>query len=261
MNPLEFSGFPSQTQDPPNNDDDLSSGFLNEVEEADREIVNKYLPKWNGQVTQRFQAIHGQYAPYKQIGMDPETLSQAAWIYSQLDSDPVGMYKKIHKALKESDMWEDPDTDEQQPVGGNQGQLPEFEGVPPQFIEQFQRMQQELGQLRETTQGFIGSQQEREEMAMLDDVLNQMHTHFGDFDDEWILTRLARGKNPNEAFQEYEQFVQGIQGGANNRQRKPAPNVFAGSGSVPAGQVDRSKMNTPQGRKDFIAAALEAAQS
>lgn len=261
MNPLEFSGFPSQqAQDPPNNDDDLSSGFLKDVDEADRAILEKYLPKWNGQVTQRFQAIHGQYEPYKRIGMDPDTLSTAAWIYSQLDSDPVGMYKKIHKALKESDMWEDPDDDGQQPVGGSQASLPEFEGVPEQFVRQFQQMQEELGQLRETTQGFIGSQQEREEMAMLDQVLNEMHTHFGDFDEEWILTRLARGKNPSEAFQEYQQFVQGITG-ANNRQRKPAPNVFGGSGSVPAGQVDRSKMNTPEGRKNFIAAALEAAQS
>jgi hypothetical protein len=240
MNPLEFSGFPNvNPPEPTNNDEDLSSGFLKDVEEADRAVLEKYLPKWNGQVTKRFQDIHGQYAPYKQIGMDPDTLKSAAWLYSQLDSDPVDMYKKIHKALKESGMWEDPEGNDEQPVGGNQQQLPEFDGIPKEFLDQFQSMRDELAQLRETTTGFIGSQQEQQEEALLDNVLNQMHTQLGDFDDEWILTRLARGKSPQEAFTEYTAFVEKI--GGNNRQRKPAPN--------------------PKERKAFIAAALEAAQS
>ena len=258
MNPLQFSGFPQNEEPPSNDDDDLSAGFLNGIEEADRPIVEKYLKNWNGEVTKRFQGIHQQYAPYKNIGMDPETLANAAYLYSQLDANPVEMYKKIHRALKESDMWEDPE-EEQQPVGGNQAPLPEYEGIPSEFLNEFKQTRAELAQLREMTQGFVSQQQEAQENQMLDSVLDQMHTHFGDFDDEWILTRLARGKSPDEAFQEYSKFVEGISG--NNRQRKPAPNVFSGSGGIPAGQVDRTKMNTPQGRKDFIAAALEAAQS
>lgn len=257
MDPLSFDAFPNNGEQQSEPQESLSDGFLKNVDESDRAIVEKYIKDWDGQVTQRFQSIHKQYEPYKQIGMDAEALQAAAYLYAQLDNDPVTFYKNMHRALKETEMWEDPDDYEQGPVGGRQDALPEYEGVPKEFLSEFESTRQELAELREMTQGFIGSQREAQETQMLDSVLQQMHNAAGDFDEEWILTRLARGSTPQEALNEYAQFVDGI---ANSRQRKPAPNVFGGSGSVPAGQVDASKMKTPQDRRAFIAAALEASQ-
>jgi len=251
MNPLQFDGFPSNESSEPQ--ENLSAEFIKGVEEGDRAIVEKYIKNWDGEVTKRFQSIHDQYRPYKEIGLDAETLRNAAYLYSQLDTDPVTMYKNIHRALKETGMWEDPDQEEQQSVGGRQDPLPEYEGIPKEFLDKFEQSQRELAELREMTQGFIGSQQEAQEMQMLDGVLEQMHNVAGDFDEEWILTRLARGSSPQEALNEYAEFVERL----SSRQRKPAPNVFGGSGGVPAGQVDSSKMKTPQDRRAFIAAALE----
>lgn len=252
MDPLSFSGFPDQETSEPVGED-LSSGFLKGVDEADRAIVEKYIKDWDGQVTQRFQSIHKQYEPYKNLGMDPETLRNAAYIYSRLDTDPVEMYKQIHRALKESGMWEDPD--EQQEPQGRQDSLPEYEGIPKEFLDDFRSTKAELEELRESMGGFMSHQQEQQESAMLDNILDQMHNVAGDFDEEWILTRLARGSTPQEALDEYGAFVESI----SSRQRKPPPNVFSG-GSVPAGQVDTSKIKTPQDRRAMIAAALEATQ-
>lgn len=257
MNPLSFDAFPNGGQTE-SQDESLSNGFLQGVDESDRAIVEKYIKDWDGQVTKRFQAIHQQYEPYKNIGLDAETLRNAAWLYEQMDNDPVGMYRQMHRALKELDMWEDPDGTDDGPVGGRQESLPEYEGVPKEFLSEFQQQRAELAELREFTQGFVGHQQEAQEMQMLDGVLQQMHNVAGDFDEEWVLTRLARGVSPQEALNEYSRFVDGI---ANSRQRKPAPNVFGGSGGVPAGQVDASKMSTPKDRRAFIAAALEASQN
>jgi len=240
--PIGTDGSESQS-----NPDDLANPFLAKIPEVDRNVVAKYIKDWDAGVTRRFQQIHQEYAPYKQLGADPEEL-QGAWALQQMiNEDPARVYELLGQIVNQG----------QEPQGQQQQQMPlqnEFgEDLPPAFIEKFTKMEQMIeamaGQFLQSQE----AQQQQQEDAALDEYLGELHDQFGDFDEDWVLSKMLKGMDGAQAVEQYGQWIQKQ---INERMsgKRPVP-VLGGGGAVPTNGVDPRKLDSKQ-TVDLVAQML-----
>lgn len=232
-----------QQQQLPNNP------FLNGVAEEDRPIVGKYINDWDKGVQQRFQQIHDEYAPFK--GLDPDDVQTALQLKNMLDNEPEFFYETIKNFLAEQGI----EVNEQEEIPGS-GLPPEYEGLPPALLERLGTVEQALSVFGQSLMDDRQSQQEAAEMAELDSVMDALHNEYGTFDDRWVLSRIAGGQDPESAVQEYAEWVNELV--SSHGGRVSAPPIMGGSGQVPSGQVDVSKLSRGQ-TVDMVAKILQAA--
>ena len=246
-----FAGITVPQMDLPKKEVELSDfakGVLNEIPEMDRPVVQKYINTWDGNVTKRFQSIHDEYKPYKELG-DYEQVVHAMQVASLLNEDPIAFINIIKDALGEE--MSDPD-----PVGQNRSVLPEFEGLPEEFVTKFRSMEERLGAIDTDYQNTKQALTEKEQFAQLDGLMANMHTRHGDFDERYVLMEMASGLEPEDAIKAWQQTIDKY----GSSPRKPPPNLVRNGGSIPASQVDLSKLS-PTDRKRMLSQALDAANS
>lgn len=229
---------------------DFAQGILNQIPEEDRPVVSKYIKDWDGNVTKQFQKIHEQYKPYKELGPIEDIMTSLQYV-QLLNEDPVNFIKQVQEAMKEAGiMWED--EKEEKSV------LPEYEGLPKHVVEKINYLESTLGELTGKLDQFEGTAKEKEEQAALDNLLADLHTRHGDFDEDYVLLQIARGIEPDEAVGKFSEFVSKYSSPTKNIPQ--APNIFRGSGNVPNGQVDVSKMSK-QDKLALAVATLKAANA
>lgn len=166
-----------------------------------------------------------------------------------INEDPIDFYNKFVELLKEADLMPKEFSMEE----GSE----ESSGVSKEFMQEFNQMKEELSGLRET----VSERQVREEndsqQRQLDNLLSDMHTKLGDFNDDFVVMQLAKGDcTPQEAVDRFSSVVKEF-----NTRKAPPPNIFiGGSGSIPqAEQVSLSKM--PKSEKlAMMVQALESAR-
>jgi len=228
--------------------DSLLNPFLSGIPEADRDLVGKYVKDWDANVTKKFQAIHDSYKPYKELGMEPDKLAEAVNIYRIIDQEPERVLEILQEMLKVENGEVEPVIT--QPV------VPEYEGLPQPFVEKFSQMETSL----ERFNNFIESQEqqkiEAQQFQELDTLLERMHTKHGDFDDEYVIAKLAAGMSPEDSISSYTKLVEKLTAPKSS----PAPSLLGGAGGVPTGQVNPKEMTSAETR-DFIARALAANNS
>jgi hypothetical protein len=226
---------------------DFAQGILNQIPEEDRSIVSKYIKDWDGNVTKQFQKIHEQYKPYKELGPVEDIMNSLQYV-QLLNEDPINFIKQVQEAMKEAGIvWEKEDEDK--------SVLPEYEGLPQSAIEKIRQLEDTLSKVYEKVEVFEGSAKEKEEQAALDSLLSDLHTRHGDFDEDYVLLQIARGSDPDEAVGKFSEFVSKYSSPTKNI--PPAPNLLRGTGNVPNGQVDVSKMSK-QDKMALAVATLKA---
>jgi len=253
---INFAPDGSQQTDP----DDLANPYLASIPEVDRNVVAKYIRGWQGNVTQRFQALHDRYRPYEELG-EVEDIERAAALYNLMQESPhevfrvladnAGEVPEIAELLQQY-------TGQQQGGYQQQGQVenPWAEhGIPDDFASMFIQQQQVLAALADKVMGYDSNQQEQEEAAQLDEVIGELHSEYGDFDEDAVLLRMYQGMDPDAAVADWSESIQQA---INSRQSaKPPPMVLGGNGSVPHGGVDPTKMSDAD-RRNYIAQQLQA---
>jgi hypothetical protein len=237
---------PSET----NPEENFSSPFLANIPDTDRPIVEKYIKDWDGQVTKKFQSIHDEYKPWKELGVDPDSVKQLVSFVEWIESEP----EEVIKFITESYLDMDP-SGNNQPVGTTPPDL-EFGDLDPKVAEYIKGLQGELGEVKSFINETKSQQEERQQIELLDNTLKEMHTKHGEFDDDYILAQLANGHSPDKAIEKYNELIQKVSSPA----RKPPPPVLTG-GSVPSGQVDLASLKNRTSRVDLVSKILEAGQA
>jgi len=236
---------------------EFGSQFLSDnVPDEHRAIVEQYIKPWDGNVTKKFQELQGKVKSYEELG-DPQFLGNARSVLQEMQDDPVGFFNYYRDYLLENaeviqQTYGIADInqalgiamDQMENEGINPGSLPEFEGVPPQFVEKFQQLEKNYEELNGKTSSFEESQREQQQMAILDSTLERMHTEHGDFDEEFVLTKIASGKTPDQAIQEYNKLIQSV-----IDSQSKAPTLMNGPAGTPLDQVDKTKLRDPKFRK------------
>jgi hypothetical protein len=221
----------------------LSDDFLSHVPEADRAVVGRYIKDWDSGVTKRFQEIHNQYAPYKELG-DVEQLRQAIEVYDLLDNSPEVVYETLKQHFQDN-------VAPQNYQGYNQQnqQLPAPPQPPPElqqalnpFIQPLQDKLQEQQEMMEKMAQVIlqgnQSQQEAAEDHALDQYLAELEERHGKFDQRAILMSLYEGKDGDQAVKEWRESLSQW---APQPQTQVPPPLFGGS--TPSDNVDIGAMS------------------
>lgn len=177
----------------------LASGFLNNVPEDQRSIVEPYVKKWDAGVTRRFQELHSSYAPYKQFmdqGVDASEIESAMQVYQLLDTNPQYLYQLLKTEL---------DGEQGQP---SSEQLDDNDDDIPVAVQQQLEKQQQM--LEALAAHLLGQEQQStaaQQDAELDDYLGLLTDEFGDYDEDFVLTKMARGMSGEDAVKAYFKLI------------------------------------------------------
>jgi hypothetical protein len=220
--------------------DSLASPFLERIPEADREVVGRYIKDWDAGVTRKFQSIHEQYAPFK--GMDAEETQQAMALMQLINEDPQRVYDLLGQSLQPQGQ---PGQQQmpQNPFADANGDV----DLPPQFIDKFTRMEQTLEALAGRFLQDAEQRQAEQEDQQLEQYMGALQNKYGEFDEDWVLSKMLGGMDGEQAVKEYGQWLQ-QQINSRMSQKRPVP-VLGGGGSVPPNGVDPTKMSGGDVRK------------
>ena len=220
---------PAPTPEPtpePGNDLGLGNDFLKNIPETDRAVVEKYVKDWDAGVTKRFQSIHDDYKPYKDLG-ELDDLRAALEIREVLDSNPEFVYD-----LLASELGKGQPSPTNQPGGGAPEIPKELEGLPQEFVNRFMERETMLENLAEIVLGNSAKQREEAEDRALEAHLSELKSKHGDFDEGYVLSQMMQGASGDDAVKAYQSLVQNIV----NEQSKPKPQPpgLFGGGTLPA---------------------------
>lgn len=164
-----------------------------------------------------------------------------------IQNDPQQVIDIIAQAMEESGMSLDDLIEEPEQQNQNYG------GLPPEVQTELDELRTMVSSLYETQQEFVTSQTESQQIAMLDKLLEDMHSKHGEFDDEWLLLQLEKGLEPDKAIEAWSSMTEKF-----GSPRKPAPQLLSGNGAVkPQDQVDISKLSTEE-RKRYVLSIMAA---
>lgn len=256
--PVGGGGAPSGTPANNNNGGGLSqefgNPFLQEVDEAHRPIVEPYLKKWDGNITKKFQELQAKYQPYEQLG-DIESIQQALYVQQLIDSEPQQVVEALAQALG---LQVGPAQGPGQNNGNNgEVEIPEeFEGLPPKAFQMLQQQQQALEAIAQMLLNNNQTAQQQQEDAELDQLLTSLKEKHGEFDEEYVISKMIAGADPDKAVQAYQNL---IQNGLNKR-GNPGPEfpILGGGGVTPQeGGKKVTELNRNE-TKNLVAQVLAA---
>ena len=253
-------GNSQETQGNPetNQDNQFSNDFLNGIPEQDREIVGKYVSQWDKGVQERFNTINTQWAPYKDLG-DIEDLKRAIQVSQAINDDPIAFYNEFTKILDQLKQEGLLDMEDNViPNTGVPSVAPTQTGVDSNPYEaKIAELEASLAKMNENFTNSQKAAQDKEEMQRLDNLMKDLHTKHGAFDDDYFLLQLQRGKSPEEAIKAWQDTIENA---VSSRNRPNPPKIPMGGGNVPSGQVDPSKMSEAD-RIKYLTSLLQQANN
>lgn len=235
---------------------DYAQSILQGVSEADRAVVERYVSQWDAGVQRRVGQLEQTYEPIQQFlgsGYEIDDLATAVQMYDMFTQNPEVAVKAFSDAFGQSQQ------PQQQPGQPQQYQQPQVPGLPgvPQQQPQFQ-LPPELGQTLEQMNQFMQaqavSQQQmqaqqaaQQEDAALDNYMTLLKQEKGDFDENFVMARMAIGIDGADAVDEFNSIIQQRMTPQSGAPQLPAVPVLNG-GSAVAGQVPISEASDQQRR-------------
>jgi hypothetical protein len=224
-----------QSNDPP------YAKYLNELPESVRPLVEPHYKAWDADVTKKFQSLHSEYEPYKPLfdEYEPDALQDAVQLIQTLEADPKGFLERLQAVYGS-------DNEQGSADQSNEPEEPESNSIDPRYAQLEQLVQvmaeQMLNQRQQT--------EEQQYQEQLDSVLSQLHTDHGDFDDNYVLTLISQGVEPEEAVKHFNNAVTAyatkLQAPAAN-----APTVIGAGGGYPSQAIDPGKLDN-KSAKDLV---------
>lgn len=226
--------------------DSLASPFLEQIPEADRETVARYIKGWDAQVTSKFQQVHDQYKPYKDLG-DVDTLTQAQQLYNLIENDP----KQVYELLAQEYADKTPATTEPDPNDI-------FNQLPEPVKAKFATLDKHDQVLEMMAQDYI-QRQEREKHAQeekeLDDYMGALQKKHGEFDQEYVLMKMSSGMDGDKAVGAWNSMIQARVNKAGSSSQN-APSVLSGGGGFATAGKDINTLNSNE-TKALVAKMME----
>lgn len=243
--PQQAEGQPEGTgqQEQGQGDASLSNDFLKNVPEADRAVVGRYIKDWDSGVSKRFQDIHDQYKPYKDLG-DVEQLKAAMEVYELLDNNPEVIYETLKQHFAETTGGFPQNGQPQQTPSPTPAPLnPQLQQALDPFLAPLvSQLQEQRGIMEKMAQVVLqGNQREQEAMEdrALDQYLAELEQRHGKFDQRAILLGLYEGKDGDQAVKEWKDSL--AQYAPQPSQAQVPPPLMGGS--VPDTMVDVGSMS------------------
>lgn len=220
----------SQGQDSPG-----YSSFVQEIlkgaPQEHVQLMEPYIKKFDAGVTRRFQDLQNQYKPYSNLGWDEDTVSQMAEIYRVINEEPERLYYALRDQL-------DLDEEAQNVESAGSESDPGIQGLPPEFMDQFNQQQQALEALAQIVLDNQRAQSEAHEDQEYENYLNLLKQEYGDFDENYVHSLIANGMDGEAAVKQWQGMLQAAlqQAAQSTDGLPPAVLSSAGGGAIPQGQ-------------------------
>jgi hypothetical protein len=249
-------GFPSNDEseidslgEPDLSLESASSPYLKNIPEQDRPIVSKYIKGWDGDVTRRFQKIHDEVRPWKELG-EIDVIKRQIEIVRLLQADPKTFHKNLTEFIKQLDGEDMNDEIEEDDVPVKEDSDPRDSMIAD--------LQKKVDELSGAFTEDFNSRYEQQEIAKLDKELDRLHTVHGDFDEDWVLVQVSRGTPIESAIKQFNDKYGNSR--VNSFRKDTPPKILSGAGSVGQSQVDTSKMSKSD-KLNYMTQLLEGASS
>ena len=209
------------------------------------------LDKWEQGTQQRFQQ-HAeqmkQYEPYQALienNVPMDYIEQALSVAQLIDENPQGFMQQL-QAIFGGDQ-------QQEYEQGQDGQQYDQEGT---FDQQqwdlsqdprFQELQQHQDLLAQHIASQMQQEQESQEDAELDTMLDQLREQYGDYDERYVITMAASGMHPEEAVKAYHEMVNNIR--SQPRADANLPRIVSPSNGMPSEQIDVANLSDGDRKK------------
>lgn len=224
--------------------------FLDKLPTSLHSQVTPVLHKWDQGVQQRFQAIHDEYAPYKQYkeqNVDPETINYALGLVNALNEDPRRVWESMgeyYQLTPQEQQQVQQQIQQESPNGEpNVWDADTEEYVDPR-VSQLEQGVKQLAQVIYTQQQEAANKAESDKLATELDSLRSKH---GDYDENFVLGQMLNGVSAEDAVKNYQTLTEKIRSEAN---QPPAPKVMGGGGgALPNESVNPAKMSEAQRRQ------------
>jgi hypothetical protein len=228
------------------------ANYLNELPEEVRPLVEPAFKKWDSDVTQRFQGLHSEYDPYKQLidAYEPDALQEAVNLIESMNSNPQAFLKWFTEAAGITPEQGTTATSPQQ-----QQQQDPNDADP--YQQEIASLKQQLEQITGLIQGQQQQTQQQQQVAQLEGILSDLHTRHGNFDDVYVLTMIGNGMAPEAAVTQFKNTLSQFGVDANST----APTVTsAANGGHAVDQISAADLASGKvSSKDIVAQMLKAA--
>jgi hypothetical protein len=211
--------------------------FLKSLKDDQRQMMEPLVKQWDAGVTRRFQELQTQIAPFRPLleaGVDPADVQNALQIYTLLDQNPQYLYQLLKTELEGAEGQEGAGVQGQQELQGEEG----YE-LPPQVQQRLDQLQAVVEALAQQTIQSRQDQSAQQEDAELEQYLDLLKQEKGDFDETYVLARMARGESGADAVDAWNSMLQGRLNGAGQGSGAPPvpgsnlPPILSGGGAPP----------------------------
>lgn len=206
--------------------------------------VTPLLQEWDKGVQQRFSAIHDEYKdykPYKEQGVDPETIQYGLSLVNALNEDP----RKVYESMGEYYKFGTPpvDNSQQQQGASDESWMENEDDTDPRITE----LQEGLKTLAQIIQEQNQEKVQQQEDERLGNELNSLREKYGEYDENYVLGRMLNGDSPEDAVKSYREITDKILAQNN---RPAAPKVIGGGGGGVANtSVNPAKLTEAERRE------------
>lgn len=227
--------------------------------ESVRPLVEPIFKDWDAKVTERFQKVHSEYEPWKPItsAYDPESVSNAVALAKYLEENPRELYDRIAAAYGYNNEQGQPG---QQPAPQQQGTQPDPEGEEPDpTTEKLSQLEQAVVAIATHLQNSQQTTEMDNNVKLLNETLDGLRNTHGDYNEQYVLTMIANGADPEAAVLSWKSELQkAIQAGT--APSEEAPTVVSGAGAVPSTQADLGKLGDNE-TQDLVVKLLQQANN
>lgn len=222
----------------------LYDKYLDRFPESLRPVATEVFKDWDAQTTKRFQDLHSQYEPWKPLAEEfaPEEVAQAIALAQALESNPQEFVEAVAKAYNITPAQAAQAIADEQGVAGLEEQEQQQYVSDPRI----EQMEQALHKMAEIMFQERQQQTFQQEDALLDQTMSALKQQHGDFDEEFVLTKIANGVDPAQAVAQYNAAVEAALARRNSIE---APTVMGSGGGLPTAQTSVSQLSSQDTQK------------
>jgi len=235
---------PAEVQQPGGGDNPAWNDLLGILPTQLHGVVKPHLQKWDQGVNERFQQVHSQYQPWKNIadqGIAPDDVMQAMTILQTINENPQQVYEALAEHLGIGEQGDAEVGDEE--YGAE-------EEVDPRIAQ----LQQGYENMAAIIVGQHEEQQQAQEDQELDDYLSGLTEKFGEYDERYVLAMMDSGMSGEDAVQSFQNLVSEKASAIN---RPSAPSILSPGGGTPSQAINPAELDD-KGRRSLVAQMLQS---
>lgn len=215
-------------------------------------VVTPHFQKWDQSAQSRIEQAneslkeYESYKPYIEHGISNEEIEQGLRLMYEINNNPQNVYSALAEAYKFGQtpgVGTDPNPDDNESDEG----APLSEEDP-----RFNQLQQGLELVSKIVLNDAQAKQAATADAELSKELDKLRTDFGEYDDDYVLTKMMNGMSGEDAVKAYQKLV---------APKQFAPNLLGNGGSgsgLPSNAIDPTKLSGKETR-NLVAEMLASA--